>query len=70
MLLYDIFKPLSECIIDGWILISIYNYHYYGQDASASIERLEEWLSLCFIVVCIVLCIVVYIPKFLRYALS
>ena len=68
MLLYDIFKPLSECIIDGWILISMYNYHHYGQDAS--LERLEEWLSLCFLVVCIVLCIVVYIPKCLRYALS
>ena len=70
MLLYDVYTCVGEGIINLWLIVSIYNYHFYGTGADASLESLETWLTLSFIVVCLLLLIVVYIPRFLRYALS
>ena len=64
MLLYDVYTCVGEGVINIWLIVSIYNYHFYGIDAS--LESLETWLTLSFIVVCLLLLIVVYIPIFLR----
>ena len=64
MLLYDVYTCVGEGIINLWLIVSIYNYYFYGVDVS--LESLEIWLTLSFIVVCLALLIVVYIPKFLR----
>ena len=66
MLLYDVYTCVGEGIINLWLIVSIYNYYFYGVDVS--LESLEIWLTLSFIVVCLLLLIVVYIPRFLRYA--
>ena len=66
MLLYDVYTCVGEGIINIWLIVSIYNYYFYGVDVS--LESLEIWLTLSFIVVCLLLLIVVYIPRFLRYA--
>ena len=64
MLLYDVYTCVGEGIINLWLIVSLYNYHFYGVDVS--LESLEIWLTLSFIVVCLALLIVVYIPRFLR----
>ena len=64
MLLYDVYTCVGEGIINLWLIVSIYNYYFYGVDVS--LESLEIWLTLSFIVVCLALLIVVYIPRFLR----
>ena len=66
MLLYDVYTCVGEGVINIWLIVSIYNYYFYGIDVS--LETLETWLTLSFIVVCLLLLIVVYIPRFLRYA--
>ena len=66
MLLYDVYTCVGEGIINLWLILSIYNYHFYGTGADTALETLETWLTLSFIVVCLALLIVVYIPKFLR----
>jgi len=64
MLLYDVYTCVGEGVINIWLIVSIYNYYFYGIDVS--LETLETWLTLSFIVVCLLLLIVVYIPRFLR----
>ena len=64
MLLYDVYTCVGEGVINIWLIVSIYNYYFYGIDVS--LETLETWLTLSFIVVCLLLLIVVYIPIFLR----
>ena len=57
MLLYDVYTCVGEGIINLWLIVSIYNYYFYGVDVS--LESLEIWLTLSFIVVCLALLIVV-----------
>ena len=64
MLLYDVYTCVGEGVINIWLIVSLYNYHFYG--INVSLESLETWLTLSFIVVCLLLLIVVYIPRFLR----
>jgi type IV secretory pathway TrbL component len=65
MLLYDVYTCVGEGIINLWLILSIYNYHFYGTGADTALESLEIWLTLSFIVVCLALLIVEYIPRFL-----
>ena len=58
MLLYDVYTCVGEGIINLWLIVSIYNYYFYGTGADTALETLETWLTLSFIVVCIVVCIV------------
>ena len=66
MLLYDVYTCVGEGIINLWLIVSIYNYYFYGTGADTALESLEIWLTLSFIGVCLALLIVVYIPRFLR----
>ena len=65
MLLYDVYTCVGEGIINLWLIVSIYNYYFYGTGADTALENLEIWLTLSFIVVCLALLIVEYIPRFL-----
>jgi hypothetical protein len=65
MLLYDVYTCVGEGIINLWLIVSIYNYYFYGTGADTALESLEIWLTLSFIVVCLALLIVEYIPRFL-----